>query len=289
MNCCRNSALILSVLTFALSTARADEKLKGIACRSVHLGYPASEGTAFYNEIKVEKSADGTYFMVCGWSKGYYGIQELANGKKLLIFSVWDPGNQNDPKSVKDDQRVKLLHQDKDVRVGRFGNEGTGGQSFFDYDWKVGETYRFMVSASPEGESRTAYTGWFFHPEKKEWKKLIKFSTITKGTLLTGYYSFIEDFRRNKISATKEREAIFGNGWVFTKDKKWMALEKARFTADANPVLNINAKVVGDRFYLGTGGTIEDKDTKLRELMSRSAKGDVPKDAAELIKNLKQN
>ncbi len=28
----------------------ADEKLKGIACRSVHLGYPAPEGVAFYQK-----------------------------------------------------------------------------------------------------------------------------------------------------------------------------------------------------------------------------------------------
>lgn len=277
-------ACLAAMVVLAATSATADEKLKGIACRSVHLGYPVAEGTAFYNEMEVKKSSDGTYFMVCGWSKGYFGIQELGNGKKLIIFSVWDPGSQNDPKSVKDDLRVKLLHQDKDVRVGRFGNEGTGGQSFFDYEWKVGETYRFMVTAVPDGESRTAYTGWFFHPEKKEWKKLVTFSTITKGTLLAGYYSFIEDFRRNKVSATKEREAIFGNGWVFTKDKKWIALDKARFTGDANPVTNINAKLLGERFFLGTGGEIKNDDYKLREVMTRPAKGDLPKDVADLLK-----
>jgi hypothetical protein len=35
-------------------TASADEKLKGIACRSVHLGYPAPTGRAFYNEVTVD-------------------------------------------------------------------------------------------------------------------------------------------------------------------------------------------------------------------------------------------
>src|SRR5262249_46367966 len=70
--------LVLRLLTALLAGAAlaalsaADEKLKGIACRSVHLGYPAPEGTAFYNEVTVEASAPGTYFMVCGWSKGYF-------------------------------------------------------------------------------------------------------------------------------------------------------------------------------------------------------------------------
>ncbi|MGH7226187.1 MAG: alpha/beta hydrolase fold domain-containing protein, partial [Gemmataceae bacterium] len=41
------------------------------ACRSVHLFYTGEEGTAFYNEVTVDKSAPGTYFMVCGWNRGY--------------------------------------------------------------------------------------------------------------------------------------------------------------------------------------------------------------------------
>jgi hypothetical protein len=253
--------------------AAADERLKGIACRSVHLGYPAAEGTAFYNEVAVETSSEGTYFMVCGWSKGYFGIQEQGKGKKVVIFSVWDPASGDDPKKVKDEDRVKLLHKDDSVRVGRFGNEGTGGQSFFDYDWKVGETYRFLVTARPDGDRRTAYTGYFFQPEQKAWKHLVTFSTITNGKLLDGYYSFVEDFRRNKVSATRERVAKFGNGWVKAKDGQWVALTKARFTADANPVENINAAVEGDRFVLATGGDTKNTGAKLREFLTRPPTG----------------
>jgi hypothetical protein len=247
----------------------ADEKLKGIACRSVHLGYPAPEGVAFYNEMTVEKSADGTYFMAAGWGKGYFGIQELANGKKLVLFSVWDPTAGDDPKKVDAEKRVKMLHKDDAVRVQRFGGEGTGGQSFFDYEWKVGETYRFLVTAKPDGDTRTAYSGYFFVPEKKEWKHLVTFSTITKGELLKGCYSFVEDFRRNKVSTTKERRASFGNGWVKPAKDDWVPLDKARFTADANPVLNIDAGATDGRYFLATGGEIENKTTKLKETIAR--------------------
>jgi hypothetical protein len=256
------------LLVIAYSGALADERLKGIACRSVHLAYPGPEAVAFYNEVTPLQSADGTYFCVCGFNKGYYGMQELANGKKLLIFSVWDPGTQNDPKKVKDDDRVKMLHKDPSVRVGRFGNEGTGGQSFLDYEWKVKETYKFLVKSKPAGEGRVEFAGWFYHPEAKEWKHLISFSTQSKNQL-KGYYSFIEDFRRNKISTTKARTAHFGNGWIQTDDGKWHELAKAQFTADSNPVLNINAKLDGARFWLGTGGELTNDDTKLRSFMTR--------------------
>src|SRR5687767_6972376 len=189
----RLPASLLVVAVALVAAARADERLPGIACRSVHLGYRTEPGTAFYNELSVEESAEGTYFMACGWSKGYFGIQELATGKKLVIFSVWDPAAGDNPATVPPEKRVKLLHKDDAVRVGRFGNEGTGGQSFLDYDWKVKETYRFLVTARADGAGRTAYTGHFFIPEQKAWKRLVTFSTLTpKGELLRGYYSFVE-------------------------------------------------------------------------------------------------
>jgi hypothetical protein len=263
---------IAVVLGLVLATgAAADEKLKGVACRSVHLGYDAPEGTAFYTEMTVEKSADGTYFMAAGFRLGYFGIQELANGKKVVIFSVWDPTAGDDPKAVPDEQKVKTLHKDDGVRVGRFGGEGTGGQSFFDYDWKVGETYRFLVTAKPDGADRTAYAGHFYLPEKKAWKHLVTFSTPSKKRLLEGYYSFVEDFRRNKVSTTKERRAAFGNGWVKTTKGEWVELTKARFTADANPATNIDAGVSEGRFFLTTGGGVTNATTKLREAVERKA------------------
>jgi hypothetical protein len=264
----------------ALGTTRADEKLKGIACRSVHLGYPAPPGVAFYNELTVEASADGTYFMACGWGKGYFGIQELASGKKVVLFSVWDPAAGDNSAKTPPDQRVKLLDKDRDVRVGRFGGEGTGGQAFLDFDWKAGTTYRFLVTARPDGPGRTAYAGHFYDPEAKAWRHLVTFSTLTsEGELLRGYYSFVEDFRRNKVSTTKVRKALFGNGWVRTPAGEWVSLAKARFTADANPVLNIDAGLTDLRYFLATGGNTANTTTKLRETITRGgAAGEPPTD-----------
>ena len=192
-------AAVLGAL-LVLAAGRADEKLEGVACRSVHLHYPAPEGALFYNEVVVEASARGTYFMVCGFDAGYFGLQELGDGKKVLLFSVWDAADKNDPNAVEEDKRVKVLQKDEKVRVGRFGNEGTGAQSFFDYAWKTGETYRFLVTARAEDKS-TVYAAYFYVPEDKDWKRLATFSTITGGRGLRGYYSFVEDFRRNHVSA----------------------------------------------------------------------------------------
>lgn len=278
--------LALLVASAAYARARADERLFGIACRSVHLAYrgpaPAdAQAAAFYNEVTVDHSAPGTYFCACGFDKGYFGIQELADGKKLVIFSVWDPGSQNDPQSVAEDQRVQLLHRDERVRTGRFGNEGTGGQSFFDYDWQIGETYRFLVTARPRGQ-RTEFAGYFYVPEDQAWKHLITFSTLTGGHGLRGLYSFVEDFRRNRVSTTKVRSARFGNGWTRPAGGDWHPLDRATFTADSNPATNIDAGTRDGRFFLTTGGETQNAKTALRSRIECPAAGPPPSDLPAL-------
>jgi hypothetical protein len=273
MTCIARGWCVFPLAVLVASLARpliADERLAGIACRSVHLAYVADAGSAFYNEVTISDSAPGTYFMVCGWNKGYFGLQELGRGgKKVLLFSVWD-SQQNDPTKVDEDRRTKLLHKDEKVRIGRFGGEGTGGQSFFDYDWKVGETYRLMVTSKVDSE-RTQYSGYFFVPEEKNWKHLVTFSTITGGRPLSGYYSFVEDFKRDRESTKHARRAEFGGGWVRDAEGSWKPLVKARFTADANPVLNIDAGSHAERFFLSTGGATENVSTKLRDVIELPA------------------
>ncbi|MHB8898651.1 MAG: DUF3472 domain-containing protein [Thermoguttaceae bacterium] len=252
---------MLSVFLAAASRA-ADPPPR--AARSVHLGYPAPPAVLFYNELTVEQSVPGSYFMACGFSHGYFGIQELGDGKKVVIFSVWDPTRGDDPNAVAQEERVEILDKADDVIARRFGGEGTGGQSFYDFDWKVGQAYRFLVRADVEG-NKTAYGAWFYLPESKAWKHLVTFRTRTGGDALAGLYSFIEDFRRDTRSAQESRRALFGNGWVRDAKGTWTQLVQARFTASGaiwEAKETIDAGVSGDRFYLQTGG-----DTKMsREL-----------------------
>jgi len=265
------SLLLLLVVSFlgahAIGPCRADEKLAGIACRSVHLGYPGPEAELFYNEVVVDNSATGTYFCACGFRQGYFGVQEQGKGRKVVIFSVWDPGAQDNPGAVPAEKRVKLLAQGEKIRVGRFGGEGTGGQSFLDYDWKVGDTLRFLVAARREGNDRIAYTAWLQAPGLAGWRLIASFSTLSAKGLLSGYYSFVEDFRRDGESLKQVRKAHYGNAWLKTAQGDWRALKKARFTGDSNPSLAIDAGLDQGRWFLATGGDTTNKTTKLNETM----------------------
>ena len=117
------------------------------------------------------------------------------------------------PASVAKTNRVELLYKDPAVRVGRFGGEGTGGQSFLDFDWKIGGVYRFLIQSTVEG-NRTAFAAYLYDDARQSWRHLVTFRTPTGGAPLNGYYSFIEDFRRDGRSPSERRIAEFGNGWV---------------------------------------------------------------------------
>lgn len=264
-------AVVVSLLVpLGLSQpALSDDAKPPRAARSIHLGYPAPEAVAFYNEVTVQESVPGSYFMVCGFRHGYFGIQELSGPQdKVALFSIWDPGEQNDPNSVPADRRVEVLHKGDDVRVGRFGNEGTGAQSFYKLNWKIGQSYRFLVTAKPEPK-KTAFAAHIWLEESKSWHHMATFRTLTKGESLHGLYSFIEDFRRDGRSPNETRRAIFGNGWIQSAKGDWTALTKARFTGDVTPLNNIDAGVNDQRFWLTTGGNVKN-NTPLNSVISWS-------------------
>ncbi|MDQ2686495.1 MAG: DUF3472 domain-containing protein [Armatimonadota bacterium] len=269
------AALAALALLMIPTLSDAQSAVNPKAARSVHLNYPAPEGTLFYNEVTVEKSVHGSYFMACGFQRGYFGIQELGDGQKVVLFSVWDPTTGNDPNAVKTQDQVEILSQGAGVEVSRFGGEGTGGKSLWHYAWKLGSTYKFLVSSKVEGE-KTTFVGYFYVPEQHRWQQMATFRTRTGGAPLNNYYSFIEDFRRDGASAEQIRRARFGNGWIKTMTGDWVALRRARFTADGNTQMHINSGVSGDSFYLQNGGATKNV-TPLLTILERPLAGlDLP-------------
>ncbi|HEX7470474.1 MAG TPA: DUF3472 domain-containing protein [Verrucomicrobiae bacterium] len=89
-------------------------------------------------------------------------------------------------------------------------------------------------------------------------RHLVTFRTRTGGKSLHGYYSFIEDFRRDGRSVSEVRRARFGNGWVRSTKGEWISLRRATFTASSaewEAKENIDAGTDAERFYLATGGS----------------------------------
>jgi hypothetical protein len=251
------------------------------AARSIHLSYSAKPAVAFYSEVTVQRSTPGTYFMCCGFTHGYFGMQDLGD-HKILIFSVWDPTQGNQPGDVAATDRAEVLFAGEGVTIKRFGGEGTGAQCRIDYDWKIGQTYRYLLTAEVDGR-KTAYAAYFFMPDTRSWKHLATFRTITEGDELRGLYSFVEDFRRDGKSAAETRRAEFGNGWTKDGDGKWHPLLKATFTASNaswEAKNTIDGGVSGERFYLQTGGTTH-QSREVGSKMERPATDSTPPEMPE--------
>ena len=228
---------------------------------SVHLGYKLPEGDTewFYNEVTVPKQGEtmNSYYMAAGFGEGYFGMQFNSPTERRVLFSVWSPFDTQDPKQIPDDQKIKLLRQGKDVHIGEFGNEGSGGQSYLKYPWKAGETYKFLMHVRPDGEGNTIYTAYFYATDDKEWRLIASFLRPQTDTWYKHPHSFLENFNPNQ--GYLSREVMFGNQWARSKEGQWTRLTDATFTHDATASAKVRLDYQGGNaknncFYLKMGG-----------------------------------
>ncbi len=257
-----------AVATFAAAlTLSAADAPQFVAARSIHCWHYAPGAEWVYGEVTPEKSVPGSYFMTVGFTCGYCGIQELSNGKKIAIFSVWDPGDQFDFKakadSVDEKIRTKNTYAGEGVYISRFGGEGTGGKSTMWFDWEVGKTYRFAVHVKKDGDHRAAFTGYIWRDNA--WFRMATFSTLqTKGNPeIRDVYSFVEDFRRTPESVQQVRTASYRNFFSKAAGGEWKPMNDGRFTGDSNTLLTVDAEVVENGLRMTTGGSTTNANIKL--------------------------
>ncbi len=227
---------------------------------SVHLNFDTSkigdDIEYFYNEINVPVGNDviGSYFMANGFAEGYFGIQVNSEAERRVLFSVWSPFKTDDPKQVPPDKKIVLLKKGRDVVTGEFGNEGSGGQSFLRYNWRTGETYRFLLRGEPVRNGRTNYTAWFF--ADGDWRLIASFSRPATRTYLRDLHSFLENFIPETGNIV--RGAYYQNQWVRTTDGEWKPITSATFTYDNTARQNYrrdySGGTNGGRFYLRNCG-----------------------------------
>lgn len=228
---------------------------------SVHLGYQVPKNIDLeyaYSEITVPVGEDtiGSYYMANGFGQGYFGFQVNSPTERRVLFSVWSPYKTDDPREIPEDQRIANLGRGKGVYIGKFGNEGSGGQSYLIYPWQAGKTYRFLTKVKPDGMGNTVYTSWFGDKSSNEWRLIASFRRPKTDTHLSGFHSFLESF--HPTYGHIGRQAYFGNIWVRDVDGIWHECTKARFSVDATGGnrhrLDFTGGADGKRFYLRNCG-----------------------------------
>jgi hypothetical protein len=252
---------------------------------SVHLRFMVPEEKKtnvkwFYNETIVPTGQDiiGSYFMADGFGQGYFGMQVNSPTERRVLFSVWSPFDTEDPKSIPDSMRIKLIAGGKGVHIGEFGNEGSGGQSYMLYPWKAGKAYAFLLSAEPDSiKKTTTFTAYFKDVAADKWFLVASFKRPQKATYLTSLYSFVENFEPE--NGDKIRKAFFTNQWIGDSNNNWQELTTAVYTGDATAKARFRKDYAGgidqNKFYLQNGGFFNDF-VKLGSSFNRAAVGIKP-------------
>ena len=251
---------------------------------SVHLKYNIPDtmnAVAFYNEITVPAGMDPlySYYMACGFSRGYFGMQVNDEGERRVIFSVWDAGNEAvDRNKVAAENRVQLMAKGEDVVASDFGNEGTGGHSHWTFIWHPEQTYKFLVTAAADSATQTtSYAGYFYVPEWQKWKLIACFKAPKDGKTLDGLYSFSENFVGT--NGQQMRKAFFGNQWVRRQNGEWKELTQSSFSYDATGKagdrIDYGGGATDTTFYLWHGGFAAGT-AKYGDVFNRKATGNKP-------------
>jgi hypothetical protein len=249
---------------------------------SVHLNYAIPAGKTaewFYNEITVPQGQDpvGSYFMANGFGEGYFGMQVNSKTERRVLFSVWSPYKTDNPKEIPDDQKVRLVKKGAKVKTGDFGNEGAGGQSYLVYNWKAGNTYRFLTHIRPAGNGYTEYTSYFHAPEVGEWRLIAQFLRPSTTQYYTRPHSFLENFSTQ--TGYIGRKVYYNNQWIYTKEGEWVELTHAKFTADdtgrRGARMDYKGGVDESGFFLSNCGFFND-NTTINDVFNREPANNPP-------------
>ena len=230
---------------------------------SVHMNFPdvgKEPVAAYYNEVTGVTDPIHTFYMACGFSRGYMGMQVNSPTERRIIFSVWDSGSGQNAQTraeVPLENQTQLLGKGDGVVAEVFGHEGTGGHSHLVYNWKTGVPQKFTVTAKVDG-TKTIYSGYYFHPDKNEWMLIASFSAPHDGKKLRGCHSFVEDFAGQ--TGHFQRKALFGPAWLQDNEGKWKEVVTASFTHDGtgkDARLDRFMGVENGKFFLSNGGFVE--------------------------------
>ena len=250
---------------------------------SVHLSYKVPEAASnveyFYNEVTVPEGEDviGSYYMANGFGEGYFGIQVNSESERRVLFSVWSPFHTDDPSSIPDDEKIIMVKKGEGVTTGEFGNEGSGGQSYWKYNWITGNTYQFLLKGKPLADGYTQYTAWFKGPEFQGWKMIASFKRPKTQTWLTSQYSFLENFHTE--TGAIGRKAYYNNQWVRDTKGQWYEMTEAKFTADATARkesrMDYAGGVADGKFFMRNCGFFNET-TPIDSYHNRTALGNAP-------------
>ena len=256
----------------------------------------APKGDAYdwcFMEIMLPQESDiiGTYAMALGVLNGYMGIQTngyAADGSPRhdVLFSMWDDGSTDEDPNLPEYLRAGAVDWDPLTITNRFGNEGTGVQTYRKGPyWTPGKYVQFITNCRPETTSYTTevngkptvhtqhnmlVSAWFNALDGKGWQYMATVRKRNSSTYFDSWYSFLENY--NQTTGQANRIAYYRNGYMRARSNgKWYNRNSVGF-GHTDGGDNTGARTdygqgatdnPADRtFFMQTGGYTSTKKTK---------------------------
>lgn len=256
----------------------------------------APKGDAYdwcFMEIMLPQESDiiGTYAMALGVLNGYMGIQMngyAADGSPRhdVLFSMWDDGSTDEDPNLPEYMRAGAVDWDPLTTTNRFGNEGTGVQTYRKGPyWTPGKYVQFITNCRPETTSYTTevngkptvhtqhnmlVSAWFNALDGKGWQYMATVRKRNSTTYFDSWYSFLENY--NASTGQANRIAYYRNGYMRARSNgKWYNRNSVWFS-NTDGGDNTGARTdygqgttdnPADRtFFMQTGGYTSTKKTK---------------------------
>ncbi|MFV0472488.1 MAG: DUF3472 domain-containing protein [Paludibacteraceae bacterium] len=259
-----NNITVAGLLFKSYTSAAADVHATNYrSSPSVHLGgWKSTDNTAVvgqqydwcYMEILVPEGGDPlyTYYMSLGILSGYMGIQTNSATERRVLFSMWDDGDTDKDPTLDQYKRAGAVDHDPATTVNRFGNEGTGTQSYVTgMVWKTGVPVQFLTNARLEeyddtlksvltnGDSivhrkNTLVSAWYNADRAIGWKYISTLRLPNKVKYFDSWYSFLENF--GPANGQIKRYAYYYNGFAheFSSDPlkpgRWINFNRVNFS-----------------------------------------------------------
>ena len=256
----------------------------------------APKGDAYdwcFMEIMLPQESDiiGTYAMALGVLNGYMGIQmngyaDDGSPRHDVLFSMWDDGSTDEDPNLPEYLRAGAVDWDPLTTTNRFGNEGTGVQTYRKGPyWTPGKYVQFITNCRPETTSYTTevngkptvhtqhnmlVSAWFNALDGKGWQYMATVRKRNSTTYFDSWYSFLENY--NPSTGQANRIAYYRNGYMRARSNgKWYNRNSVWFS-NTDGGSNTGARTdygqgatnnPADRtFFMQTGGYTSTNKTK---------------------------
>ena len=195
---------------------------------------------------------------------GYAGFQNLHNGDKVCIMSIWDLYCQDENGNVTT-VRAKPTYPQDAYKSGEFGGEGVGAQCIVEYDWQENRWYRAHLKCYDLAGGNTQLEFWVTDLTTGKKTLLCAYDLGISGTVFRGDNCiFLENFVTGYSGDVRTMEVRKAK-YLPEGSESWQGITKGDMYANGGALImnyegSFDYGVSGDKLWIMTTGVGDRQD-----------------------------